>query len=457
MLIIVQNQRKIKSININLRAVKVRRGSIRVDISTGNILMNILILQNLIIIQVLLWKRKDILGKRTRKGIRKMKRNKEENIVPILPKMPDSADSGKLTIKDFPNYKKKVVVSNLPQNVSIDEIFTFINTYLSTVKLLCQNEETSANNDNKILENIQLVECSMRYAVIQINDKEDLEHCTTIDGTEWKGNKIRVRRPKKFIEDYNKEIDKKMGLMPIEAKNMAMLPPIPGQEDESENKIFMGSIPTSMSSEEVRKLCAGFGMLRSFNLMGDPNNKNLNKGFAFFEYTNEKDMEKAIKALDGFEILDKKLRVQKADVGAKPTVKTNQPTVGMVIQAHLKPEERVRIPLYALTPSRVVSFLNLMSPEDLLDESEKKEILRDLCDQCRTFGDVVDIKAPSPELATGHCTEGVGKIFVKFNHIVAAKQARFNLSGRRYRGKLVIGSFYPENYFDISEFDISAA
>lgn len=69
---------------------------------------------------------------------------------------------------------------------------------------------------------------------------------------------------------------------------------------------------------------------------------------------------------------------------------------------------------------------------------------------------MVDIKAPSPDPKTGNCTKGVGKIFVKFNHIVAAKQARYRLSGRRYNGRIVIGSFYPENYFDTGEFDISA-
>ena len=93
----------------------------------------------------------------------------------------------------------------------------------------------------------------MRYAIIQINDKEDIEHCVSIDGTDWKGHKVRVRRPKKFIEEYNKEIDRKLGLIPSNV-GPNVLPPIPGQDDESENKIFMGSIPTTMSSEEVRKL-----------------------------------------------------------------------------------------------------------------------------------------------------------------------------------------------------------
>jgi len=387
------------------------------------------------------------------------KKDEEEKIqVPVLQAgfVGQDVDSGRLTTRDFPNYKKKVVISNLPKNASIDELFNLFNTYLNTFKNLTRTDETEEIRENKIFEDIQLVECLNRYAVIQINDKEDIENWSSIDGTDWKGSKLKVQRVKKFIEEYNKEIDRKLGLLPIPG-GLNLLPPIPGQEDESENKIFMGGIPTSMSSEEVRKLCAGFGMLRSFNLVMDTTNKGQNKGFCFFEYYHDKEMDKAIKALDGFEIMDKKLRVQKADIGAKPAAQPNKNVQNIgAIQAYLKPEERVKIPLYALTASRVVSYLGIMNSEDLFDEAEKKNILREVCDQCKEYGDVVDIKAPSPEPGTGHWTAGVTKVFVKFNHIVAAKQAKFHLSGRRYRGRLIIGSFYPENYFDTNEFDISA-
>lgn len=245
-----------------------------------------------------------------------------------------------------------------------------------------------------------------------------------------------------------------MGLIPAGSGSIASIMLNPNEE--SENKIYMGGIPNTMNSEEVRKLCAGFGTLRSFNLVVDPSNKRLNKGFAFLEYTTEKDTEKAIKALDGFEIMDKKLKVQRAAIGAKPAAQPNKnPVMTMGFQTYVNPKERIKIPLYALTPSRVIQFLNIVTPEDLLDESDKKEILKDLCAECKEYGDIVDIKAPGPDPNSGNCTKGVGKVFVKFNHIVAAKQARYNLSGRRYRGRLVIGSFYPENYFDTNEFDIS--
>jgi hypothetical protein len=40
------------------------------------------------------------------------------------------------------------------------------------------------------------------------------------------------------------------------------------------------------------------------------------------------------------------------------------------------------------------------------------------------------------------------KLFVKFTNVIGAKQARYALSGRKYNGRTVAASFYPENYFD---------
>lgn len=80
-------------------------------------------------------------------------------------------------------------------------------------------------------------------------------------------------------------------------------------EEEEDNRVFMGGIPFTMSEVEVSKICASFGKLKSFNLIKDSIDPNLNKGYAFFEYADERAAEKAIKALNNLEIMDKKLKV----------------------------------------------------------------------------------------------------------------------------------------------------
>jgi len=50
----------------------------------------------------------------------------------------------------------------------------------------------------------------------------------------------------------------------------------------------------------------------------DLQNPDQNKGYAFFEYVDERAADKAIKALNNIDLKDKKLRVQRASTHQKP-------------------------------------------------------------------------------------------------------------------------------------------
>lgn len=81
----------------------------------------------------------------------------------------------------------------------------------------------------------------------------------------------------------------------------------------------MGGIPPTMNDMDVRKMCESFGRLKSFNLVKDPANPELNKGYCFFEYVDDRATEKAIKGLNNLDFKDKKLKVQRASFHQKPT------------------------------------------------------------------------------------------------------------------------------------------
>lgn len=68
-------------------------------------------------------------------------------------------------------------------------------------------------------------------------------------------------------------------------------------DEEEDRRIFMGGIPFNMSEKQVRDMCEAFGRLKSFNLIKDQQNHEQNKGYAFFEYEDERASEKAIKSL----------------------------------------------------------------------------------------------------------------------------------------------------------------
>ena len=139
----------------------------------------------------------------------------------------------------------------------------------------------------------------------------------------------------------------------------------------------------------------------------------------------------------------------------------------------MKEEEKWDIPLFSINPGPVVVFMNMMAPSDLYDQEEVERVQSDLIEQCETFGKVEKVHVPRPVLLTEtqyrtievtnrvdriesmHAlSPAVGKIFVKFETVAAAKIARFRLSGRQYNKRTVVASFYPEHYFDIGEFAI---
>lgn len=117
----------------------------------------------------------------------------------------------------------------------------------------------------------------------------------------------------------------------------------------------------------------------------------------------------------------------------------------------------------------------MVSVEDLFDQSFVAQVKNDLLEECQQFGQVVSLEIPKPLFHLEQKDESVkiaekyqalansesalvsrahGKVYVKFGELIAAKQARYGLSGRTYNGSTVVASFYPEHLFDQNELNL---
>ena len=85
---------------------------------------------------------------------------------------------------------------------------------------------------------------------------------------------------------------------------------------DSQHKIFIGGLPNYLNEEQVQELLTSFGPLRAFNLVKD-SATGLSKGYAFAEYADFTVTDQAIAGLNGMQLGEKKLIVQRASVGAK--------------------------------------------------------------------------------------------------------------------------------------------
>jgi splicing factor U2AF subunit len=125
------------------------------------------------------------------------------------------------------------------------------------------------------------------YYIFELATKDDIEILKALNNTEWRGYRIRIEKPNIFIREFNNTKGKIVEVKEIKRTPNFMI--------ESDNKLYMGGIPQTAKESDIREIVEAFGQLKSFNLVKDPNDDNLNRGFCFFEYVDDKVTERAIK------------------------------------------------------------------------------------------------------------------------------------------------------------------
>ncbi|MBZ3879161.1 Splicing factor U2AF 65 kDa subunit [Sciurus carolinensis] len=80
--------------------------------------------------------------------------------------------------------------------------------------------------------------------------------------------------------------------------------------------LFIGGLPNHLNDDQIKELLTSFGPLQAFNLVKD-SATGLSKGYAFCEYVDINVTDQAIAGLNGMQLGDKKLLIQRASVGAR--------------------------------------------------------------------------------------------------------------------------------------------
>ena len=397
-------------------------------------------------------------------------------------------------ISSIENLNKKFVVYNLP-DVNDDEIKEFFITLL--------NKLTPNINNSKSLNPIISFDKrdNGEYYIIEVEKHEQVYIMRNLDGIEWLGYRLKIESPKDFFKDYN---DTKGKIAIREKINQSkLLEGALNNNDNStnNNRLILTGLPDNIEENEVRKIIESFGQIKYFNLVSKKNNRDITNTFCFFEYESPQNIYKALKGLNNLSLGDKQLKVQKMNnsknnntsnknndnennIGVYNTIVENATIATKILQdakegkidnntnnfqnelnINSVAEKKVftdlnnisydilYVPEYAVTPSRVIMFINAVSPEDLIDDEDYEDILNDFRQKCSLYGTVLNIEIPRPDKITQTYTEEVGKIFIKFSNLKSAKIAKYNLSGLKYNRRIIVGSFYPESYFDVREFN----
>lgn len=69
--------------------------------------------------------------------------------------------------------------------------------------------------------------------------------------------------------------------------------------------------------------------------------------------------------------------------------------------------------------------------------------MEDVREECEKYGKVLEIKIPRPSGGSRQ-SNGVGKIFVKFDGPTAASKALHSLAGRKFADRTVVTTYFSE-------------
>ncbi|KAG6909037.1 hypothetical protein DXG01_002311 [Tephrocybe rancida] len=296
------------------------------------------------------------------------------------------------------------------------------------------------------------VQCNYEknYAFVEFRSAEDATAAMAFDGIIFINGPLKIRRPK----DYG-GIDMSSSSPGVHVPGI-----VSTNVPDSINKVFVGGLPTYLNEEQVMELLKSFGELKAFNLVRE-NGNGPSKGYAFFEYADVNVTDVAIQSLNGMELGDRFLVVQRASVGAKPGMPGMIPNLPYDQFPEL-PRPIMPAGTDSTADARILLMLNMVTPDDLTDDQEYGDLYEDVKEECANFGEVEDLRIPRPvkkdksKWAPGEGiaaqdavrldeAAGVGRVYVKYTHPSSAADALKSLAGRSFAGRSIIATLLSED------------
>ncbi|KAK1963335.1 hypothetical protein LY78DRAFT_660437 [Colletotrichum sublineola] len=322
---------------------------------------------------------------------------------------------------------KRLLINNLPPSATEESIQNFFNLQLNGLNIIESTDPCTSCQVSK----------DHSFAVVEFRNASEATVALALDGISMEADDatngaaasqgLVIRRPKDYIVPA---VVDDVPYEPGVVSNIVV---------DTPNKISIANMPVYLSEEQVSELLVSFGELKAFVLVRDKSTEE-SRGIAFCEYVDPSATDVAIQGLNGMDLGDKRLRVQKASVGVTQVAGVEMGVAAMSMLAGTTSTDSEE--------TRVLQLLNMVTPEELMDNDDYEEIKEDVHEECAKFGTVLDIKIPRP-VGGSRQSAGVGKIFVKFETKEAAKKALQALAGRKFADRTVVTTYFPEENFEV--------
>lgn len=329
----------------------------------------------------------------------------------ILPDATPNAESA--AIATVTRQARRLYVGNIPFSTTDEDMMAFFNGHIQRVN-------GAATHDGKAVLSCQ-INLEKNFAFLEFRSMDETTQAINFDGITYRGQSLKIRRPHDYhpVSSVNSSGGGGGGTITVSQ----VVP-------DSPQKLYIGGLPTCLNDHQVKELLGTFGKLRGFNLVKDTLTSD-SKGFAFCEYLDPLVTEQAIAGLNGMQLGDRKLVVQRSIAGVRNMAATQVPVL--------------QVPGFPTEPctgeaTEVLCLLNMVMPDELIDDEEYEDIRADIKQECAKYGKVKSLRIPRPQSDSQH--GGCGKVFVRFESVEDCKKALNALSGRKFSGRIVMTSYY---------------
>ncbi|KAI1455642.1 hypothetical protein F4805DRAFT_459474 [Annulohypoxylon moriforme] len=324
---------------------------------------------------------------------------------------------------------KRLIVYNIPPGSTEDMIMGFFNLQLNGLNVVestdpCVLCQVSRDQSFALLEFRHASEATVALALDGVSMEPDEVANGAANGS---GRGLKIQRPKDYIVPaIAEDVPYKAGVV----SNVVI---------DTPNKISIANLPPYLTEEQVTELLTSFGELKALALVKD-NGTEESRGIAFCEFVDPAATDIAIQGLNGMPIGDNNLKVRKASIGITQVAGVEMGVNAMSMLAGTTANDSEE--------TRVLQLLNMVTPEELMDNDDYQEICEDVQEECSKFGQIIDLKVPRPTGGSRQ-SSGVGKIYVKYDSTASAKKALQALAGRKFADRTVVTTYFPEENFEV--------
>ncbi|GAA57078.1 hypothetical protein CRM22_006892 [Opisthorchis felineus] len=325
---------------------------------------------------------------------------------------------------------RRLYVGNIPFTATEENMMEFFNKQMRAQGLV------QAEGSPIIAVQINM---EKNFAFLEFRSVDETTQGLALDGILFHNQALKLRRPRDYAP------------LPGVSETPSVIVPgvVSTVVQDSPHKVFVGGLPNYLNEDQVKELLLSFGPLKGFNLVKD-GSTGLSKGYAFCEYVDPNVTDHACAGLNGMQLGDKKLIVQRASVGAKHNATTAAPALlqlpGLTDTLVQNTTGTGNITIRSGgPPTEVLCLMNMIDPAELEDDEEYEDIVEDVRAECSKYGVVRSLEIPRP--IRGVEVPGVGKIYVEFASLIDCQKAATALTGRKFNQRLVVTSFFnPDNY-----------